>query len=165
MTPYWSKSIYTKWVIKLRPQWHAWVITLRHWGHGIHVQLVHPWIGLLRQCRRTRVIERLASVWRLFLLHLRSSMSPQRQRNRFTTEELARAMGMLKCGYSERRVANVFGVSQSVISRAWNRFQMYGSATRRHSGKRGPISYDTGQTSSLHECDYSTKWVQECCWC
>ena len=58
-----------------------------------------------------------------------SSMPPQRQRNWLTTEELARVMGMLECGYSQRRVANVFGASQSVISRAWNRIQMYGSAT------------------------------------
>ena len=63
-------------------------------------------------------------------------MPPQCQRNRLTHEEMARAMGMLECGYSQRRVANVFGVSQSVISRAWNRFQTYGSATQRHSGGR-----------------------------
>ena len=45
-------------------------------------------------------------------------------------------MGMLECGPSQRRVANVFDVSQSVISRAWNRFQTYGSATQRHAGDR-----------------------------
>ena len=67
-------------------------------------------------------------------------MPPQRQRRRLTTEELARAraraMGMLECGFSQRRVANICGVSQSVISRAWNRFQTYGSATQRHAGGR-----------------------------
>ena len=63
-------------------------------------------------------------------------MPPRRQRNRLPTEELARAMGMTECGYSQRRVANVFGVSQSVINRAWNRLQTYGSATQRHSGDR-----------------------------
>ena len=57
-------------------------------------------------------------------------MPPQRQCRRLTTEELARAMGMLECGSSQRRVASVFGLSQSVISRAWNRFQTYGSATQ-----------------------------------
>ena len=69
-------------------------------------------------------------------------MPTQRQCNRLTTEELARAMGMLECGYSQRRVTNVFGVSQSVISRAWNRFQTYGSTTQRHDGGRqdlGPL--------------------------
>ena len=45
-------------------------------------------------------------------------MPPQRQCRRLTTEELARALGMLECGSSQRRVASVFGVSQSVISRA-----------------------------------------------
>ena len=93
------------------------------------VQLDHLCIGLLRQCRRTRVIERLASVSRFYLPHLRSSMPPQRQCSRLTTEELARAVDMLKCGSSKRRVANVFGLSQSV-SRAWNRFQTRGSATQ-----------------------------------
>ena len=44
--------------------------------------------------------------------------------------------GMLEGGYSQRRVANVFGESQSAISRTWNRFQTYGSATQRHSGRR-----------------------------
>ena len=63
-------------------------------------------------------------------------MPPQRQRRRLTTEELSRAMGMLEYGPSQRRVANVFGVSQSVISRAWNRFQTSGTATQRHGGGR-----------------------------
>ena len=34
------------------------------------------------------------------------------------------------------RVAIIFGVSQSVTTRAWNRFQMSGSATQRHAGGR-----------------------------
>ena len=67
-------------------------------------------------------------------------MPPQRQRRRLTTEELARAMGMLEHGSSQRRVANVFGVSQSVISRAWNRFQTSGSATQHHDGGRQRVS-------------------------
>ena len=56
--------------------------------------------------------------------------------NRLTTDELARAMGMLECGSSQRRVANGFGVSQRGLTRAWNRFQTYGSATQRHAGGR-----------------------------
>ena len=43
---------------------------------------------------------------------------------------------MLECGPSQRKVANVFGVSQSVRSRAWNRFKTSGSATQRHAGGR-----------------------------
>ena len=34
------------------------------------------------------------------------------------------------------RVANVFGVSESVTPRTWNRFQTSGSATQRHDGGR-----------------------------
>ena len=37
------------------------------------------------------------------------------------------------------------------------------STTSNH-GKTGPISCGAGQTSSLRECDYSSKWVEECCW-
>ena len=43
---------------------------------------------------------------------------------------------MLECGSSQRTVANVFGVSQNVISRTRNRFQTSGSATQRHDGGR-----------------------------
>ena len=102
----------------------------------MHVQLDNLCTGLPRQCRRTHVIEGLASVSRTFMPHLRSAMPPQRQRSRLTTEELAKAMSMLECGSSQRGVANVFGVSQIVISRSWNRFQTYGSATQRHAGGR-----------------------------
>ena len=48
----------------------------------MHVQLDNLCTGLLRQCRRTRVIERVASVSRTCLPHLRYSMPPQRQRSR-----------------------------------------------------------------------------------
>ena len=102
----------------------------------MHVQLNNLCTDLLKQCRRTHVIKRLASVSRTFLPHLRSSMPAQRQRSRLTTDELARAMGKLECGSSQRRVANVFGVSQRGLTRAWNCFQTYGSATQRHPGGR-----------------------------
>ena len=57
-------------------------------------------------------------------------MPPQRQRSRLTTDELPRAMDMLEYGSSQRRVANVFGVSQKGLTRTLNRFQTYGSATQ-----------------------------------
>ena len=63
-------------------------------------------------------------------------MPPQRQRSRLTTDELARAMDMLECGSSQRRVDNVFGVNQRGLTRAWNRFQTYGSFTQRHAGRQ-----------------------------
>ena len=63
-------------------------------------------------------------------------MPPQCQRRRLTTDELSRAMCMQECWSSQRRVANVFGVSQTVIGRAWNRFQTYCSANQRHAGGR-----------------------------
>ena len=63
-------------------------------------------------------------------------MPHQRQRRRCTIEHISRAVGMLECESSQRKVANVFGVSQSVLSRARNRFQTSGSATQRHDGGR-----------------------------
>ena len=81
------------------------------------VQLDNLCTGLPRQCRRTHVIERLASVSRKYLLYLRSSMPPQRQRHRLNTEELARAMGMLECGSSQRRVDNV--QQETIVRMEW----------------------------------------------
>ena len=63
-------------------------------------------------------------------------MPPKRQRRRLTTEEVSRAMGILECGFFQRRVANVFGVSQIVITRSWNRFQTSGSGIQRHADGR-----------------------------
>ena len=63
-------------------------------------------------------------------------MPPPRHRRRLTTEELARGIGMLETGLSQRHVANSLGVSQSVISRAWNRYVTFGSVTQRHAGGR-----------------------------
>ena len=43
-------------------------------------------------------------------------MPPQRQRRRLTVEELARCIGMLKYGARQRHVAELLGVSQSVVA-------------------------------------------------
>ena len=63
-------------------------------------------------------------------------MPPQRQRHQLTTEELSRVMGILECGSSQQGFAIIFGVSQSVTPRAWNRLQTSGSATQCHAGGR-----------------------------
>lgn len=63
-------------------------------------------------------------------------MPPQRQRRRLTAEELGRCIGMLENGARQRHVAEVMGVSQSVVCRAWNRHQTHGSASHRHGGGR-----------------------------
>ena len=63
-------------------------------------------------------------------------MPPQRQRRRLTVEELARCIGMLENGARQRHVAELLGVSQSVVCRAWNRYQAHGSASHRHGGGR-----------------------------
>lgn len=63
-------------------------------------------------------------------------MPPQRQRRRLTSEQLGRCIGMLESGFSQRHVANALNVSQSVVNRAWNRHQTFGTAAHRHGGGR-----------------------------
>ena len=51
-------------------------------------------------------------------------------------QELSRAVGMLQGLQNQRQVAAEFGVSHSVISRAWTRYQQTGRVNRRHAGGR-----------------------------
>lgn len=73
---------------------------------------------------------------KFFALHLAITMSPQRLRRRLTSEQLGRCIGMLDSGFSQRHVANALNVSQSVVNRAWNRHQTFGTAVHRHGGGR-----------------------------
>jgi len=45
-------------------------------------------------------------------------------------------VGVLAGGCSQPQVARVLGVSQSVVSRMWNRYQTYCDLTHRHGGGR-----------------------------
>jgi len=53
------------------------------------------------------------------------------QRRHLTTEDAARAVGLLQAGSSQRQVGNRFGVSHSVIGRLWDKFQNTGTVKRR----------------------------------
>ena len=64
----------------------------------------------------------------------RTTMEQQAQRRRLSAEDMARGVGMLLGGSSQREVAGALGVSQSVVSRFWNRYQTTGTVTPRHSG-------------------------------
>ena len=57
-------------------------------------------------------------------------------RRHLDAQDLARAVGMLQGHQNQRQVALQFGVSQSVISRAWTRYQQTGRVNRRHAGGR-----------------------------
>ena len=70
-------------------------------------------------------------------------MPPQHQMRRLTGEELARCIRMLEDGARQRHVAESMSVSQSVVSRAWNRYQTHGSASHRHG--RGRVWSTTQQ--------------------
>ncbi|GFV73586.1 transposable element Tcb2 transposase [Trichonephila clavipes] len=58
-------------------------------------------------------------------------MSSMSQRSYLTDSEAFRVVGRLEGGQTQAEVAQAIGVSQSVISRIWNRFLETGSAGRR----------------------------------
>ncbi|GFV29282.1 transposable element Tcb2 transposase [Trichonephila clavipes] len=58
-------------------------------------------------------------------------MSTMSQRSHLTNSEAWRVLGRLEGGQIQTEVAQAIGVSQSVISRIWNRFLETGSAGRR----------------------------------
>ncbi|GFV33538.1 hypothetical protein TNCV_4566531 [Trichonephila clavipes] len=58
-------------------------------------------------------------------------MSTMSQRSHLTHLEFWRVVGRLEGGQTQAELAQAIGVSQSVISRIWNRFLETGSAGRR----------------------------------
>lgn len=63
-------------------------------------------------------------------------MAQRQFRQRLSAEEMNRGTGMLEAGVSQRRVAEVLNVSQSVVSRMWNRYLVTGNASHNHGGGR-----------------------------
>ena len=63
-------------------------------------------------------------------------MAGRRLRRHLSQDEMNRGIGMLHSGLSQRHVANVLGVSQSVVSRMWNRFITTGNVRHLHAGGR-----------------------------
>ncbi|GFW31473.1 hypothetical protein TNCV_1288201 [Trichonephila clavipes] len=59
------------------------------------------------------------------------SMSTMSQQSHLTDSKVWRVVGRLEGGQTQAEVAQAIGVSQSVISRIWNRFLETGSAGRR----------------------------------
>ena len=63
-------------------------------------------------------------------------MVDRRLRRHLSQDEMNRGIGMLHSGLSQRHVANVLGVSQSVFSRMWNRLITTRSVKHLHAGWR-----------------------------
>ena len=63
-------------------------------------------------------------------------MADRRLRRHLSKDEMNMGIGMLNSGLSQRHVANVLGVSQSVVSRMWNRFITTGYVRHLHAGGR-----------------------------
>ena len=63
-------------------------------------------------------------------------MADRQVRRRLSEEEMNRGIGMLEAGLSQREVARVLGVSQSVVSRMWTRFHLTGNIMHQHAGGR-----------------------------
>ena len=68
-------------------------------------------------------------------------MADRRLRCHLGQDEMNRGIGMLHSGLSQRHVANVLDVSQSVVSRMWNRFITTGNVRHLHAG--GAITLKT----------------------
>ena len=64
-------------------------------------------------------------------------MADRRLRRHLSQDEMNRGIGTLHSGLSQRHVANVLGVSQSVVSRMWNRFITTGNVRHLHAGGGG----------------------------
>ena len=64
-------------------------------------------------------------------------MADRRLRRHLSQDEMNRGIGMLHSGLSQRHVANVLGVLQSVVSRMWNRFITTGNVRHLHAGGGG----------------------------
>jgi transposase len=62
-------------------------------------------------------------------------MANKQVRRRLCEDEMNRGIGMLKAGRSQRHVAHVLGISQSV-SRMWNQFQITGNVLQGQAGGR-----------------------------
>ncbi|GFX74465.1 uncharacterized protein TNCV_3213521 [Trichonephila clavipes] len=58
-------------------------------------------------------------------------MSTMSQRSHLTDSEAWRVVGRLEGSQTQAELAQIFGLTQSVISRIWNRFLETGSAGRR----------------------------------
>ena len=71
-----------------------------------------------------------------FLIEFYVNMADQQYRRRLGEAEMNRGIGILQAGFSQRHVANVLGVSQSVVSRFWNRFLTTGNVSHLHAGGR-----------------------------
>ena len=105
----------------------------------MHVELDNPYSGYLRQFRRTHVIKRLASVSRIFLPHFTAVEVMNASSTSTSSVDLRRTVqghGHAGMWVFTARVATIFGVSQSVTTRSWNRFQTSGSASLCHAGGR-----------------------------
>ena len=72
-------------------------------------------------------------------------MADKRLRRHLSQDEMNRGIGMLHSGLSQRHVANVLGVSQSVVSRMWNRFITTGNVRHLQAGAGGGRERSTNE--------------------
>ena len=63
-------------------------------------------------------------------------MADRHLRRHLSQDEMNSGIGMLHSGLSQRHAANVLGVSQSVVSRMWNRFITTENVRHLHAGGR-----------------------------
>ena len=94
---------------------------------------------LLQKEKNCSVIKRecLAIVFGIRKFQFHFNWADRRLRRHLSQDEMNRGIGMLHSGLSQRHVANVLGVSQSVVSSMWNRFITTGNVRHLHAGGGG----------------------------
>ena len=89
-------------------------------------------------------------------------MAARRLGRHLSQDEMNRGIWMLHSGLSQRHVDNVLGVSQSVVSRMWNRFITTGNVRHLHAGGGGggenaqPMRFNTDFWWFRHGATYLT---------
>ena len=105
----------------------------------MQVELDNPYSGFLRQFRRTRAIKVSISFDNIFVPHVTEFEFLNASSTSTYSDDhciIVQGHGHTGIWVFTARVAIIFGVSQSVTPRAWNRFQTSGSATQCHAGGR-----------------------------
>ena len=88
-------------------------------------------------------------------------MADRQVRRRLSEEEMNSGIGMLEAGLSQREVARVLGVSQSVVSRMWTRFHLTGNVMHQNAGGRERSTTRPQDRLSLYKPDVTGSTTQQ----
>ena len=84
-------------------------------------------------------------------------------RRHLSEAEMWQAVGMVEQGATHLQAGDVFDVHHTVITRAWSRFQRYGTPVRRHGGGRERASESSTQKPFFNSI-LTSNWPSERLW-